>query len=113
MDTANDTCSRSSRPTEDWPVVPVNAFHAAANAGTLYTAKGTAAMLVPVASLLSANGGWSTVFISAAVISIAAAICAKFVLAPMRKRWIENSGEPAGVAIVEARLQQWPGGSSE
>jgi OFA family oxalate/formate antiporter-like MFS transporter len=87
--------------------------HAAANAGTLYTAKGTAAMLVPIASLLSANGGWNTVFISAAVISIAAAVSAKFVLAPMRKRWIENSGARAGVAVAEPRLQPWSSGSSE
>jgi OFA family oxalate/formate antiporter-like MFS transporter len=87
--------------------------YAAANAGTLYTAKGTASMLVPIASVLSANGGWSTVFISAAVISIAAAVSAKFILAPMRKRWIENSGAPAGVVIAEARLQPSSGGSPE
>ena len=70
-------------------------------------------MLVPLASVLSANGGWSTVFISAAVVSIAAAVSAKFILAPMRKRWIENSGAPAGVVIAEARLQPSPGGSPE
>ena len=87
--------------------------YAAANAGTLYTAKGTASMLVPLASVLSASGGWSTVFISAAVVSIAAAVSAKFILAPMRKRWIENSGAPAGVVIAEARLQPSPGGSPE
>jgi len=65
--------------------------YAAANAGTLYTAKGTASMLVPLASVLSAIGSWNAVFIAAAVISIAAGLCAKFVLAPMRKRWIENT----------------------
>jgi OFA family oxalate/formate antiporter-like MFS transporter len=65
--------------------------YAAANAGTLYTAKGTASMLVPLASVLSAIGSWNAVFITAAVISIAAGLCAKFVLAPMRKRWIENT----------------------
>jgi OFA family oxalate/formate antiporter-like MFS transporter len=65
--------------------------YAAANAGTLYTAKGTASMLVPVASLLSAVGGWNAVFICAACISIAAAVSAKFILAPMRKRWITNT----------------------
>jgi OFA family oxalate/formate antiporter-like MFS transporter len=87
--------------------------YAAANAGTLYTAKGTAAMLVPIASVLSANGGWSAVFISAAVISIAAAVSAKFILAPMRKRWIENPRAPAGVVFAVARLQPSSGGSSE
>ena len=70
-------------------------------------------MLVPIASLLSANGGWSTVFISAAVISIAAAVSAKFILAPMRKRWIENSGARAGATVAEPRLQPWSSGSSE
>jgi OFA family oxalate/formate antiporter-like MFS transporter len=65
--------------------------YAAANAGTLYTAKGTASMLVPLASILSANGGWNSVFICAAVVSIAAAVSAKFILAPMRKRWIDNT----------------------
>jgi OFA family oxalate/formate antiporter-like MFS transporter len=45
------------------------------------------------------------VFISAAVVSIAAAVSAKFILAPMRKRWIENSGAPAGAVLAEVRLQ--------
>jgi OFA family oxalate/formate antiporter-like MFS transporter len=65
--------------------------YAAANAGTLYTAKGTASMLVPLASVLSAIGSWDAVFIATATISIAAGLCAKFVLAPMRKRWIDNT----------------------
>jgi MFS transporter, OFA family, oxalate/formate antiporter len=63
---------------------------AASNAGTLYTAKGTAALLVPLASVLSAAGGWNLVFIVSAVITIAAGISAKFVLAPMRTRLIES-----------------------
>ncbi len=78
--------------------------YAAANAGTLYTAKGTASMLVPVASVLSAVGGWNAVFICAAVISIAAALSAKFVLAPMRKRWISN----AAVAYENSRFDALP-----
>jgi OFA family oxalate/formate antiporter-like MFS transporter len=65
--------------------------YAAANAGTLYTAKGTASMLVPLASVLSAIGSWNAVFIATATVSIAAGLCAKFVLAPMRKRWIDNT----------------------
>ncbi|MEA3098209.1 oxalate/formate MFS antiporter [Caballeronia mineralivorans] len=65
--------------------------YAAANAGTLYTAKGTASILVPLASVLSAIGSWNAVFITAAVMTIAAGLCAKFVLAPMRKRWIDNT----------------------
>jgi OFA family oxalate/formate antiporter-like MFS transporter len=65
--------------------------YAAANAGTLYTAKGTASMMVPIASVLASLGSWNTVFIATAITSIAAGICAKFVLAPMRRRWIENT----------------------
>ncbi|HWZ47472.1 MAG TPA: oxalate/formate MFS antiporter [Herbaspirillum sp.] len=64
---------------------------AAGNSGTLYSAKGTAALLVPLASVLSASGGWNLVFIVAAVISIVAAVSAKLILAPMRKRFIANS----------------------
>jgi OFA family oxalate/formate antiporter-like MFS transporter len=64
---------------------------AAANAGTLYTAKGTASLLVPLASVLSAGGNWDRVFIAASVVTIAAAIAAKFVLAPARKRLIEDA----------------------
>jgi len=64
---------------------------AAANAGTLYTAKGTASLLVPLASVLSASGSWNLVFISTAAIAILAGLSAKFVLAPMRKRWIAHT----------------------
>jgi OFA family oxalate/formate antiporter-like MFS transporter len=71
---------------------------AAGNAGTLYTAKGTASLLVPLASVLYAgNGNWDNVFIVAACISIAAAFLAKFALAPMRRRLIEKSNS-TGVA---------------
>jgi len=72
---------------------------AAGNAGTLYTAKGTAALLVPLTSVLSAGGAWNRVFIVAAAITIAAGLAAKFVLAPMRKRWIE---QPAPAVITPA-----------
>jgi OFA family oxalate/formate antiporter-like MFS transporter len=64
-------------------------------------------MLVPVASVLSAVGGWNAVFICAAVISIAAALSAKFVLAPMRKRWISN----AAVAYENSRFDALPAAS--
>lgn len=60
--------------------------YAAGNSGTLYTAKGTAALLVPLASLLAAGGGWNRVFIVAAIITIGAGLSAKFILSPMRRR---------------------------
>ncbi len=48
---------------------------AAANAGLLYTAKGTAALLVPFSSLLTdATGGWHLVFWIAAAMNIATAM---------------------------------------
>ena len=60
--------------------------YAAANAGLLYTAKGTAALLVPLASVLAAAGGWSAVFIVASVLNLVAAFLALVVLKPMRRR---------------------------
>ena len=59
---------------------------AAGNSGTLYTAKGTAALLVPLASVLAVGGGWSRVFVVAAIITIFAGVSAKLILSPMRKR---------------------------
>ncbi len=58
---------------------------AAANAGMLYTAKGTAAFLVPVASWLqSYTGSWHAVFVIAAITNVAVAATALFVIKPMR-----------------------------
>jgi OFA family oxalate/formate antiporter-like MFS transporter len=77
-----------------FPAICADTFgvkNAAANAGTLYTAKGTAALLVPLASLLSSGGNWDRVFIVGAVVTITAGILARVVLAPMRKRVIEQS----------------------
>jgi OFA family oxalate/formate antiporter-like MFS transporter len=65
--------------------------NAAANAGTMYTAKGTASLIVPLTSVLSAGGNWDRVFMIAAVISIIAGVLAKVLLAPMRKRAIEEA----------------------
>ena len=62
--------------------------YAAANAGTMYTAKGTASLLVPLASFLSAGGQWEHVFLFAAAIAVSAGLLAKFALAPLRRRYI-------------------------
>jgi OFA family oxalate/formate antiporter-like MFS transporter len=62
--------------------------NAAANAGMLYTAKGTAALLVPLGSMLSAGGDWDDVFILTSAITIVAGLSAKLILAPMRKRCV-------------------------
>jgi MFS transporter, OFA family, oxalate/formate antiporter len=72
--------------------------NAAANAGTMYTAKGTAALLVPLGSILSAGGNWDRVFIFTAVITITAGILSKLVLAPMRRRRIaEVNADPSKI----------------
>ena len=61
--------------------------YAAANAGLLYTAKGTASLLVPLTSMLSTgSGGWHTVFLLASVMNFVAAILALAVLKPLRSR---------------------------
>jgi OFA family oxalate/formate antiporter-like MFS transporter len=65
--------------------------NAAGNAGTLYTAKGTASLLVPLTAFFVHKGDWSTVFIFSATISIIAGLAAKFILQPLRKRTIEGS----------------------
>jgi OFA family oxalate/formate antiporter-like MFS transporter len=75
-----------------FPAICADTFgvkNAAGNAGTLYTAKGTASLIVPFASVLSAGGNWNTVFIAGAVVTITAAFTAKFILAPARKRFID------------------------
>jgi OFA family oxalate/formate antiporter-like MFS transporter len=65
--------------------------NAAANAGTMYTAKGTAALLVPLASLMSTNGNWDTVLMFSAGIAIIAGLSAKLILAPMRSNCIAQA----------------------
>jgi len=58
---------------------------ATTNAGLLYTAKGTASLLVPLANVLAAaTEGWQAVFIVAALMNAAAAVIALAVLKPMR-----------------------------
>ncbi len=59
---------------------------AAANYGMLYTAKGTAALLVPVANLLSGSAGsWMPVFWIIAGLDFGAALLAIAVLRPLRE----------------------------
>ncbi len=61
--------------------------YAAANAGLLYTAKGTASLLVPLSSMLTtATGGWHAVFYAAAAMNAVAAVLALALLKPLRSR---------------------------
>jgi OFA family oxalate/formate antiporter-like MFS transporter len=60
---------------------------ATANAGFLYTAKGTAALLVPLSSVIAGSGGgWRIVFLAAGTMNFVAAAMALVVLKPMRGR---------------------------
>jgi len=65
---------------------------ATTNYGMLYTAKGTASLLVPLANVLTnATGSWHAVFYVAAILNIIAAVTALFVLKPMRIRTMARS----------------------
>jgi OFA family oxalate/formate antiporter-like MFS transporter len=59
--------------------------YAAANAGLLYTAKGASVWIVPLASVLKEHSGsWHSVFLVAAVMNVAVALMAMFILKPLR-----------------------------
>ena len=76
---------------------------ASANAGTLYTAKGVAALLVPVASLLAVGGNWNRVFVLAAIVTIGAGIAAKVILSPMRKRLLAKDAAESDRQVTAVR----------
>jgi OFA family oxalate/formate antiporter-like MFS transporter len=60
---------------------------ATTNYGMLYTAKGTAALLVPLGNVLTSwTGNWTAVFVIAAILNIIAAVMALVVLRPIRQR---------------------------
>jgi OFA family oxalate/formate antiporter-like MFS transporter len=62
---------------------------ATTNYGMLYTAKGTAALLVPLGNvIMQASGSWNLVFLIAAALNIIAAAMALLVLKPMRSRML-------------------------
>jgi len=76
--------------------------YAATNAGLLYTAKGTASFLVPVASLLQAStGSWHAVFTVAAIANVAVGMTALFVVKPMRAA-AQRAVQPAPVGVPVA-----------
>jgi OFA family oxalate/formate antiporter-like MFS transporter len=59
--------------------------YATTNAGLLYTAKGTASLLVPLGNvLMSTTGSWHVVFVIGAIMNAVAAIMALAVLKPLR-----------------------------
>jgi OFA family oxalate/formate antiporter-like MFS transporter len=65
---------------------------ATTNSGLMYTAKGTAALLVPYASSIQkTTGSWDLVFIIAAGANILAALLAVLVLKPWRRRVVASN----------------------
>ncbi len=70
---------------------------AAANNGLLYTAKGTSSLLIPLANVLkSSAGSWVPVLWIAGALPIFAAVLAKFVLSPMRRKMLHQmAADPA------------------
>jgi OFA family oxalate/formate antiporter-like MFS transporter len=78
---------------------------ATTNNGMLYTAKGTAALLVPIASLVSAKYGWQAVFVIAVALNATAALMAIFVIKPLRRAFIlghENVATEASARDIRA-----------
>jgi MFS transporter, OFA family, oxalate/formate antiporter len=69
---------------------------ATTNAGLLYTAKGTASLLVPFSSVLTqTTGSWHAVFYVAAALNAIAAVMALAVLKPMRRSMAQrDEGRP-------------------
>ena len=62
-------------------------LYATTNLSFLYTAKGVAAFLVPLANLIkAATGGWHMVFVVTAVMNFVVVLMALFVLKPLRSR---------------------------
>jgi OFA family oxalate/formate antiporter-like MFS transporter len=83
--------------------------YAASNAGLLYTAKGTASLLVPYTSVIAASGrGWPAVFVAASVMNFVAAFMALFVLKPLRKRMRDAQASapavPAAMGVAGATV---------
>ena len=79
--------------------------YATTNAGLLYTAKGTASLLVPLTNVLVAEtGGWKGAFIIAALFNVIAALLAICVLKPMRQRLVTRpEGQATWVAGARPR----------
>jgi MFS transporter, OFA family, oxalate/formate antiporter len=77
---------------------------ATTNAGFLYTAKGTASLVVPIASVAVAQlGNWDLVFLITAGVNALAALMALFVLKPMRARFVADAKL---VTAAEAKAAQ-------
>jgi OFA family oxalate/formate antiporter-like MFS transporter len=77
---------------------------ATTNNGMLYTAKGTASLLVPLASIVAAKYGWQAVFVIVVALNATAALLALFVIKPMRRAFIlgNEAGADAKAHSIKA-----------
>lgn len=78
------------------------AKNASGNAGTLYTAKGTSSLIVPLAAKMAAGGNWNRVFIMSATIAIVASIISLLVLKPWRRNFITENNKKMDAMAAEA-----------
>lgn len=87
---------------------------ATTNYGLLYTAKGTASLLVPLGSWLAVHtGSWMPIFLIAVVFDWTAAVLALFVLKPLRIRGLIASPlQPSRVEACPQADSDSPGSSS-
>ena len=79
------------------------AQYATTNAGLLYTAKGTAALLVPIANYVQqTSGSWDKVFLIAAAANILASLLAVVALKPWRRSVVAQASETASAGATAA-----------
>ena len=78
--------------------------YATTNSGMLYTAKGTASLLVPLASIIAAKFGWQAVFVVAVALNATAALMALFVIKPMRRAFILGNEATTEAGARDARI---------
>jgi OFA family oxalate/formate antiporter-like MFS transporter len=69
--------------------------------GVKYTAKGTASLLVPIASIVATSYGWQAVFVIAVALNATAALLALFVIKPMRRAFILGNEAAADAATAK------------
>jgi OFA family oxalate/formate antiporter-like MFS transporter len=79
--------------------------YATTNSGMLYTAKGTASLLVPLASILATHYGWQAVFVIAVALNATAALLALFIIRPMRRAFILDSEAARSVPAMGRAME--------
>jgi OFA family oxalate/formate antiporter-like MFS transporter len=83
--------------------------YASANAGALYTAKGTASFFVPLAASLAISmKSWYPVFIIAAAMNGLAAVMALAVLKPLRQRMLAQGTSRAASEAEDSVAEPLP-----